>query len=66
MTENNFNLSGDEARFLLGGMTSQGMAVPGPLLPMATDLLVRLNNISLNQPPTQNISRKEQNDSDDQ
>lgn len=51
MTENNFNLSGDEARFLLGGMTSQGMAIRGPLLPMAADLLVRLNNISLNQPP---------------
>lgn len=51
--ENNFNLTGDEARILMAAMRAEGVSYPGPMLPMAADLLVRLNNISMNQPPTQ-------------
>lgn len=50
--ENNIAISGDEARLLLQAMTSQGTAYAGPMLPLAATLMIKLQNISVNQPPT--------------
>lgn len=48
---NNFNLSGDEARLILTALLSEQMKYSGNMLLFLSNLINRLNEINVNQPP---------------
>lgn len=49
--EPNLAISGDEARLLMQAITNKGMQYNGSAIPVVTSLLLRLQDISINQPP---------------
>jgi hypothetical protein len=49
--EPNFVMTGDEARFIINAIIAEGTTYNGPSLPAITNLLIRLQNINVNQPP---------------
>lgn len=51
VNNNNFNLSGDEARLILTTLLSESVKYSGNMLPMLLSLVQRLNEININQPP---------------
>jgi len=51
VNNNNFNLSGDEARLILTALLAESIKFSGNMIPMILSLVQRLNEINLNQPP---------------